>query len=537
MITDVRNLSEGTVIDSDICIVGAGAAGITLAMELIGHDFSVNLLESGGLDFEDDVQALNDGDCVSQHKVDLMWTRLRYFGGTTGHWGGNCAPLDERDFETRSWVPDSGWPISRKDLERFYPRAYRYCELPSDDYSVDHWAEISEKFRRSRIPVTGEEIGEKLFLKSPPTRFGDAYRADLAKPGSQCTVYLHANVVEIETGEDASEVVGLRTRDVSGRGCRFTARIFILASGIENARLLLLSNKVRPNGLGNDHDVVGRYFMAHTTIRTGRAMLSLPEGTASYYATLGWEQRFLTETSPFIDALQPSRAAQEREGILNSVVFFEESYEGEKTPGFVAMRRIAKQIVHGRMPSNLVRDLGIVVGDLDEVVKALYARSVGDRSYRILQTRFFCEQAPDRDSRVRLGDDVDALGQRKLVLDWRLNDLDKRTVIRTQKLLAEQFGALGIGRLQVEFDSETDPWPRGVDSSAHFMGTTRMSTDPRRGVVDGDCRVHGIDNLYVAGGSVTSRTRACVTSARVPSEPTSIRPMSRPRSGARCSRA
>lgn len=484
-------------------------------MELLGHDFRVCLLESGGLDFEDDIQALNDGDCVGEHRVDLLWSRLRYFGGTTGHWGGNCAPLDEHDFEERAWVPDSGWPFPKTELDDSYPKAYEYCELPSGNFSADYWAAQSASFRERRIALAGDPIGEKIMLKSPPTRFGEVYRTALARPGNRCDVYLHANVVEIETTEEASRVTALRTRGIDGQTCRFRAGIYILASGIENARLLLLSNRVRPRGLGNDHDLVGRYFMAHTTLRTGRAMLSLPEGTASYYATLGWEQRFLSEINPFIDALQPSRAAQEREGILNSVVFFEESYEGEKTPGFVAMRRIAKQIVHGRMPPNLLRDLGIVVGDLDEVVKALYARSFGDRSYKILQTRFFCEQAPDRDSRVMLGDDLDALGQRKLVLDWRLNDLDKRTIIRTQKLLAEQFGALGVGRLQVEFDSEADPWPKGVDSSAHFMGTTRMSTDPRRGVVDGDCRVHGIDNLYVAGGSVMPTSGATMVTVNI----------------------
>lgn len=515
MITDLRSLPDETSVETDVCIVGAGAAGITLAMELLGHDFRVCLLESGGLDFEDEIQALNDADCVGEHRVDLLWSRLRYFGGTTGHWGGNCAPLDEQDFEERAWVPDSGWPFPKSELDASYPKAYEYCELPSANFSADYWAAQSASFRERRISLAGDPIGEKIMLKSPPTRFGEVYRNALAQPGNRCDVYLHANVVEIETNEEANRVTALRTKGIDGQTCRFRAGVFILASGIENARLLLLSNRVRPRGLGNDHDVVGRYFMAHTTLRTGRAMLSLPEGTASYYATLGWEQRFLNEISPFIDALQPSRAAQEREGILNSVVFFEESYEGEKTPGFVAMRRIAKQIVHGRMPSNLVRDLGIVVGDLDEVVKALYARSVGDRSYKILQTRFFCEQAPDRDSRVGLGDDLDALGQRKLVLDWRLNDLDKRTVIRTQKLLAEQFGGLGVGRLQVEFDSETDPWPRGVDSSAHFMGTTRMSTDPRRGVVDGDCRVHGIDNLYVAGGSVMPTSGATMVTVNI----------------------
>ncbi|EWY39915.1 hypothetical protein N825_04855 [Skermanella stibiiresistens SB22] len=387
--------------------------------------------------------------------------------------------------------------------------------MPSDNFSPDYWAERSPDFRERRLALTGNPIGEKILLKSPPTRFGEVYRPALAQPDNHCDVYLHANVVEIETGEEANTVTALRTQGLDGRTRRFRASVYILASGMENARLLLLSNKVRPQGLGNDHDVVGRYFMAHTTLRTGRAMLSLPEGTASYYATLGWEARFLSEINPFIDALQPSRAAQEREGILNSAVFFEESYMGERTPGFVAMRRIAKQIVYGRVPPNLLHDLGVVIGDFDEVVKALYARSFGDQDYKLLQTRYFCEQAPNRDSRIMLGADKDALGYPKMVLDWRFQDLDKRTILRTQKLLSEQFGALGLGRIQVEFENESDPWPRGIDSSAHFMGSTRMNLDPRRGVVDGDCKVHGIDNLYVAGGSVMPTSGATMLTVNI----------------------
>jgi choline dehydrogenase-like flavoprotein len=502
MINDLRNLPDGAVVDSDICIAGAGAAGITLAMELMGRGFRVALLESGGLDFEDDIQSLNDGDCVSERKVDLTWSRLRYFGGTTGHWGGNCAPLDAHDFEVRPWVPDSGWPFDKAELAKFYPRAHQYCELPSDNYEPDYWAEVSGKFHAGRIPVSGDQVGEKIFLKSPPTRFGDTYRAALTETDNHCTVYLHANVVEIETDLDAVQVQALLTRDLDGRSRRFTAKKFILASGIENARLLLLSNKVQPNGLGNDHDVVGRYFMAHTTLRTGRALLSVPKETARFYGLDSWASRFETGGAPFVNALQPSCEAQRRDGMLNSVVFFDETYEGEHAPGFVALRHIVKQVIQGRMPDHFGTELAKVFGDLDSVAKALYARATGDSQYRALELRYFAEQAPNRDSRVMLGPECDRLGQNKLVLDWRLQDIDKHTILRTQDLIAREFGQLGVGRVQVDFENETDPWPGGVDSSAHFMGTTRMHTDPKRGVVDENCRVHGIANLYVAGGSV-----------------------------------
>jgi choline dehydrogenase-like flavoprotein len=514
MFIDLRNLPDGQTIEADICIVGAGAAGITLAMELLGHDIRVALLESGGLEFEDDVQNLNDGACISEQQVDLLWSRLRYFGGTTGHWGGNCGPLDELDFEERPWVPNSGWPFQKAELEKFYPKAYRYCELPSDNFSAEYWAEKVPQFGQGRIAVDHKTITEKLFLRSPPTRFGEVYRDALARDGSGCTVYLHANVVEIETGPDAREVESLLTKGLDGKTRRFTSKIYILASGIENARLLLLSNRVRPNGLGNDHDNVGRYFMAHTTLRTGRALLSIPDETIKLYKTRGFEN-FRSEDLPMTDVLQPTPKAQEAERMLNCVVFFEQSYEGERSPGFAAIRRILRHLSYGRMPDKLGEELAAIVGDLDTVAKALYARAFHDNSYRLLQTRYFSEQAPNPDSRITLGEERDALGLNRMVLDWRLGDLDKHTILCTQELLARQFGALGLGRIKVEFDDQSDPWPSGVDSSAHYMGTTRMHKDPKRGVVDENCRVHGIENLYVAGGSVFPTTGATMVTVNI----------------------
>jgi choline dehydrogenase-like flavoprotein len=514
MFIDLRNLPDGQRIDADICIVGAGAAGITLAMELLGHNFKIALLESGGLEFEDDVQSLNDGSCVSEQQVDLLWSRLRCFGGTTGHWGGNCGPLDAVDFEERLWIPNSGWPFKKAELDRFYPKAYRYCELPSDNFSPDYWAEAIPEFGRGRIAVDRETITEKIFLRSPPTRFGEVYRQTLARNDAGCTVYLHANVVEIQTGPDAARVEALKTKGLDGKTCRFTSKIYILASGIENARLLLLSNRVRPNGLGNDNDLVGRYFMAHTSLRTGRALLSIPDATIKLYKSRGFAN-FRIEDFPMTSVLQPTRKAQEQEGILNCVVFLTQSYEGERSPGFAALRRIIRHLSFGRMPNKLGEELATIIGDLDAAARGLYARAVHDQKYRLLQTRYFSEQSPNPDSRITLGEERDALGLNKIVLDWRLSDLDKHTILCTQDLLARQFGALGLGRIQVEFEGQADPWPSGVDSSAHYMGTTRMHKDPRRGVVDENCRVHGVENLYVAGGSVFPTTGATMVTVNI----------------------
>jgi choline dehydrogenase-like flavoprotein len=501
MIIDARTLPDGEKLETAVCIVGGGAAGITLALELTGRSIPVILLESGGLDFEDAAHDLNNGSCVSDWKIDPVWTRLRQLGGTTGHWGGNCAPLDPWDFDQRPWVEDSGWPFGRSEIEPFYPKAFEYCQLPSDDFSADHWAATDDDFARCRIPA-GTDLTEKVYLKSPPTRFGEVYRDRLSDENGLCTVYLHAHVQEIETDDAGISVTSLRLAGPDGRTVRVAARTFILAGGLENARLLLLSTSAQPRGLGNGYDTVGRWFMTHLAVRTGIAQVTVADGAARFYGLGGWESRFQGGTIPFCVGLQPTADFQRRNQILNCSVFLDESYAGEKSPGFKALRRIARRVLHGQTPDDLAGDLASVIGDIDDVASALYGRVTGNAAYRLLELGYFAEQAPNRDSRLMLGDDFDAFGQRQLVIDWHALDIDKLTILKTQALMAREFGAAGLGRLRTDFDLMTDPWPHTPDSAAHFMGSTRMSDNPRRGVVDSDCRVHDMENLYIAGGSV-----------------------------------
>ena len=188
--------------------------------------------------------------------------------------------------------------------------------------------------------------------------------------------------------------------------------------------------------------------------------------------------------------------------MLNSVVFLDESYGGERSPGFKALRRIVKRALYGQIPDDLSGDLAKVLSDVDGIASALYGRYSGDADYRVLELGYFSEQAPNRDSRLRLGDNLDRNGQRELVIDWQSSEIDKRTILETQALLSAEFGDMGLGRIKVEFNDMSDPWPKVPDSASHFMGSTRMHDDPRHGVVNRNCRVHGMENLYIAGGSV-----------------------------------
>src|ERR1017187_2119639 len=139
MYKDARTSINGTLIEGDICIVGAGAAGISMALEWINTPYKVILLEGGGFEYDEKVQELFDGKTTGQRYYPLKSSRLHYFGGTTGHWAGFCSTFDHIDFNKRDWVPLSGWPISRNDLDPFYARAQKNLELGPYDYSVKYW--------------------------------------------------------------------------------------------------------------------------------------------------------------------------------------------------------------------------------------------------------------------------------------------------------------------------------------------------------------------------------------------------------------
>ena len=205
MLIDARELEAGALLEGDLCVVGAGAAGIAIALRFADTGHRVLLLESGGLEFEDATQALYEGTSVGQAYYDLDVCRLRFFGGTTNHWEGRCRPLDPLDFEVRPGVPHSGWPISRASLDPHYARAQELCQLGPYDYRPDFWLLPGE----AALPFDPAKVTTGLWQFSPPTRFGEVYLEPLTR-AANLRVVLHANLVDIETGADGAEVQALQ---------------------------------------------------------------------------------------------------------------------------------------------------------------------------------------------------------------------------------------------------------------------------------------------------------------------------------------
>ena len=498
MAPDARELDDGHVLECDLCIVGGGAAGITLARAFAGSRIEVCLLESGGLEYEEQVQELYRGANVGLPYFDLDICRLRLFGGSTNHWAGRCRPLDELDFEARPWVPLSGWPLARAELEPHYRAAQELCELAAFDYAPEPWLGPGQE----ALPFDPAKVVSRVWQFSPPTQFGAAYREAL-ETAPNLTILLHASVVDIEANAAGSEVLGLEVRTLTGNRLTARARAYVLAcGGLENPRLLLAANRQVNAGLGNQRDMVGRCFMEHPHLNAARALVVDPAVLAFYTRGQGAAAATGTEV---VGCLNQSAERQRALEVLNFDALFTVDNIGDS--GYAALRRLWNAAEQRRWPEDLSGDLWQALIDLDDTAAGLLGR-FGVREYRADNASFLmwcsAEQAPDPDSRVRLGDAVDALGMPRIALDWRLSELDKRSLQAGHQAVALELGRTGLGRLQIDdwLLADLTGWSPELEGGHHHMGTTRMTIDPSQGVVDPTSRVHGIANLYVAGSSV-----------------------------------
>jgi len=475
MFIDGRAVPSGTVLESDLAIIGAGAAGITLARALAGTSRHVILIESGGFDFDDQTQALYEGE-TGAVAYPLSESRLRYFGGTTNHWGGWCRPLMPVDFGGRPGLGIPAWPFGREVLDPYYQRAQIVCQLGSADFDDPEPWRIRTGWKPLALPSS--DLATRFFLYSPPTRFGEVYRGEIERAGNIAT-YLYSNVIEIVPNTVGTEIERLKLATLTGVRFEVKPKLCILATGgIENARLLLTSNSVQAAGLGNGRDLVGRHFMEHVTAPSQVAAIAVADETLmpSYYLhtpTVG----NVTLRAIFL----PTDDYLRRENRLSVSLSIYEAHPPAGQPGDVRTRL----------------EPGII-----EMLRSMAPTPTGAaRAGMIYGVACAAEPLPSAYNRVTLTGDRDALGMPKARLTWRPLAAERASLTENIALLARIFGAWR-GAVQVlvpDADDWSDP---EIGWGNHHMGTTRMSTDPAQGVVDGDCRVHGIGNLYIAGSSV-----------------------------------
>jgi len=504
VLTDLLNADHAMTVHADVCVVGAGPAGVALARDLNIAGRSVCLLEAGGLDFETNTQALFEGDIPGMPYYDLDSSRLRFFGGTTNIWGGRCVPLDTIDFERRSWVPHSGWPISRDDLEPWYRKAHESMQLGEFEYTNSLW----QKLGLEPLPFDPSELSTHFWrFDTMRERFNHSQSEDLMK-AEFVQIFLHANVVAIHTDEYQKQVTHIDARSLKGHQLTARARHFVLACGaIENARLMLISDGEVAGGIGNSHDQVGRYFMEHPHGRIAQVDTADPGAFWALY-----RKRFPRNGVPVMPALVISEDLQRSAGLLNSAATFKPLRSPEK--GVAVSQQVYMSLKHSLKPSRSGRSLWHNYRAVTDFLQRNVSMPLLRTGIKIARMQLYviarAEQSPNPESRVLLSDQRDALGCRRADLDWQMSDLDKHTVRELALSLQREFKRLGLGKVTTMdwlHDGSRD-WP--VDPTLgnhpiagyHHIGTTRMSASSSEGVVDANCTVHGMGNLHIAGSSV-----------------------------------
>lgn len=531
---DLRDIPHGTELAADLCIVGAGVAGFAIAMQFVDTDVRVVLVESGGHEPDEAVEDLSEIENSGAHRAPQSVTRARVVGGTSSLWSGRCGVFDPIDYAARPWVPNSGWPISERDVQPYYDRAgailglgpSRYRGEPADAFAGEggrpwdrrtfepvvfqfsvHARDHQEELRSFVADgVDGaDHIGVLQHAGAPkPKHFGEAYTG-LLEAASNTTLITHATATEVLTEPDGGRVTGVEIASLDGHCATIVAPAVVLScGGIDNARLLLASRRANPHGVGNRHDTVGRYLTDHpfTEIATYEGI-----GSTSLRRRLG--QRWLDRDGirhVYSVGVRLSAERQRAEGLLNGAVHIVE--RGSEGSPLREAREIADEVREHGIDRRRALSLAGLAARPDRLGWSAYERYVLNRPSLTRPDRvdFGCvvEQVPDPGSRVTLSSELDGLGMPRANVCWTIADEEFESMVRIADLFEAE-----LRRLDFELPARTpwsergvDDWRASVHDMAHPMGSTRMSTDPRLGVVDRNCQVHDVAGLFVAGSSV-----------------------------------
>lgn len=506
---DAGGVRDGSELDADLCIIGTGPAGLTIARALVRLDLRVLLLESGGHRPDPAVQALAAGTTTDATYVDPGLTRRRQAGGTAQDWntaigseiGAKYLPLDPIDFEARAWIPGSGWPFDPAELDPYYARAHGVCDLGPTSYRAADWTGPG----RPLLALESGRVVTAIYRYGFARTFTDVHLNDACR-AENIVVCLHGTVVEVATGPDTRTVSHVRVRCLSGTGFRVRARFFVLAAGsIENSRLLLTSTGVCARGLGNEHDLVGRYFMDHPRDYS----CALVPADRALFDRAGFYDLHTTRGGLVMGRLAFSAECLRQERLLNTSATLRPRPPGHRSAGMRALRTLRSTSL--RRPLQALGRAGRLATGLGDIVGYGYRRYVlghepldvdwsllpdKPRRFETFELLLNLEQAPDPDNRVTLGPGRDALGQPRAHLIWRWRERDQRSLDQARRILAQDLERAGVGRIVPIAGTTLDP------NAHHHLGGTRMHRDPRQGVVDENCRVHATSNLFVAGSSV-----------------------------------
>jgi choline dehydrogenase-like flavoprotein len=497
MLINSNDLSTNELIETHICIMGGGVAGITLANELSEQFSDVVLLESGGEHYDQDSQNLYQANKYPSYYPDPSVSRLRFLGGASNHWANNTSPLSAIDFEKREWVPNSGWPINYQTFSPYYEKAAQYCQTGDDGYSNKIWL---PKLKKESL-LKGAQFSELAIAKAslPPTRFYASYGESL-KNSNNVTVYTYANITNVEFEPSTQKINKAIFTNPKGKKFTVSASAFIMCfGGIENARMLLHFNAMNMNLLGNQHDNVGRYFMDHPTCNAAHIYSNNPE----------LEGLSLTEKNRYIVSFfQLQDKALREHQTLNVRMPLSAASKYNMSNGISSYHVLQNSLSANATPDNFGTHLTNLVTDLSMVIEAVSRKSFDTKIFDSAEQNagfeipLMMEQTPDKDNQVTLSRKLDKYGIPKVNINWRLNSQDIDFLWKTLELVGRDLGALSLGRMRLLKERSSRLFGNQMGFGHHHMGTTRMAENETKGVVDSELKVFGTDNFYIGGSSV-----------------------------------
>ena len=519
MLIDESSSATDGVIETDICVIGAGPAGISFAREFIGLPIRVTLLESGRFEYDEKVQQLGQGDLDSYYldKGAIARGRRRQFGGTSNLWCYTTEPGDARlyarsvppeaiDLAPRADQPSLCWPLSLDELDPFFRRAQSVWNSGPFDYDVNTWATDL-----ARPLDTPSALATHICQHGPADVFSLGYRDDLLS-APNIDVYLGCTGLALESDDTAGRARSLRVARGDGKTFSVAAKVYVVAGGgVENVQLLLLSEMTRPGAVGNQHDNVGRYVTSHPEFRMGAIVPSRREvfDEIALY-DIRWVGRHMV--SGFLTIAEDVKRSEK---LLNMSVALVPRGPGFGTEAHRALASVSGPIQRREMPTQISASIRSILSSPQDAADALLRMrgqyeefrggwsgpDVDRQQFKAIELWAAPEQSAERDNKITLVDERDWLGRKQVKLDWRWSQSDRDNIERSVGIFSSQIEAAGLGSFRRLFKSEGPARPR-LKGLHHPMGGTRMHVDPRFGVVDETCLVHGLANVYVAGSSV-----------------------------------
>jgi len=527
MFIDAENLENKTTVSADIAIVGSGPAGIVLALELAKAGYNVALIESGRLQFSEEIQNLAEPSYFDpKFHAPMSECTRRQLGGTSIIWGGRCLPYDPIDFDKRKYIPNSDWPVSYMELTGYFQRASDYFFCGKSEFDINNIPNIKQKSIVPNLPDT-EVLTSTLERWSLPTNFGKEYFDDLQKSEKIKLIY-GLTCTEIDTNEQGSQVELLQGKTIGGKTIHVKCQKYVLAGGaINSTRLLLASDRKHHGGIGNHSGLLGKFYMGHLSGDIASVHFTTPPKKTVYGFDRDPDKIYLRRRFSFTREFLNEKHIPNIVAWLGSPKFGDPSHQnGILSAAYLAL---TTPIIKNYLTSTAMRkgaigkeEQGIYWSHVCNVLKDFpqtlsfipsfgYGRYIAKRKIPALfvysaaneyPLHYHSEQVPNRNSTVSLSDERDVLGMRKLNINLQFTEQDIDGVVQAHKYWDQHLRAHNCGYLKyVTDDPKTSVWEQAGDGF-HQVGTTRMSENPNDGVVGKNCNVHGVDNLFVVSSSI-----------------------------------